>query len=126
MVHLTADGRTRFRVFAPEAERVELLGCFTGWHDNPIRMMKSREGWHEAECELDGGDYEFQYLVDGATWLADYAAGGVKMNVFGNWVSQLHVPARTSRRVRAPRVVERTIHVNASNASRNQAGKLSA
>lgn len=110
MVHLSASGRARFRVFAPDAKRVELLGCFTGWHDHPITMEKSADGWHVVECDLDAGDYEFQYLVDGGNWLADYAAGGVKMNVFGNWVSQLHVPATAGRpaRVQSARVAPAT------------------
>lgn len=113
MVHLSANGRARFRVFAPDAERVELLGCFTGWHDHPITMEKSSDGWHVVECDLEPGDFEFQYLVDGATWLADYAAGGVKMNVFGNWVSQLHVPSRVARstRVQTSRVMPSTPRV---------------
>ncbi len=94
MVERDGDGVLRFSVFAPEAKRVQLVGCFTGWGERPIEMIAKDEGWYTTEIELGPGDYEFQYLIDGKTWLADYAAGGVKMNVFGNWVSQLHVSRR--------------------------------
>ncbi len=92
MVTRTDNGLTVFRIHAPKASRVQVLGSFTGWHDQPITMDRVGEGWHEAAVLVGPGDHEFQYLIDGATWLADYAAGGVRRNDHGGWVSQLHVP----------------------------------
>lgn len=97
MVSLTGSGSVSFRVFAPQASRVQLVGSFTGWQANPLAMERSEEGWHSVELPLDAGDYEFQYLMDGSIWLADYAAGGVRMNEYGTWVSTLHVPQIESR-----------------------------
>ena len=101
MVTTTDSGLTKFRIYVPDGERVQLLGTFTGWHDQPISMDPVGDGWHEAALEIRAGDHEFQYLIDGRRWLADYAAGGMKRNEFGCWVSQLHV---TTRRVAMPRL----------------------
>ena len=99
MVSLTGSGSVSFRVFAPQAARVQLVGSFTGWREGAVGMERTDEGWHRVELELAPGDHEFQYLMDGSVWLADYAAGGVRMNEFGTWVSRLHVPAVSTRSV---------------------------
>lgn len=101
MVTLSGNESVTFRVFAPQAANVQLLGSFTAWDEAPISMVRDDEGWHAVTVSLRSGDYEFQYLMDGSVWLADYAAGGVRMNEFGTWVSQLHVPEVVSRAARA-------------------------
>lgn len=93
MVTQTDEGIARFRIHVPGASRVELLGTFTGWHDGPIDLDRMGDGWFEVDLEIEPGDHEFQYLIDSRTWLADYAAGGVRLNRFGTWVSLLHIPA---------------------------------
>lgn len=82
-----------FRVYLPEARHVELVGSFTDWRTHAVSMLREPSGWWVARVEMVPGDHLFSYLVDGAAWLADYAASGVKANGFGGWVSQLHVPA---------------------------------
>jgi len=57
-------------------------------------MSRDSAGWWTAEIDLGPGDHEFQYLVDNDHWLADYAAGGLRLNRYGTWVSQLHIPAQ--------------------------------
>lgn len=94
----SASGRINheFRVYLPEAQRVELVGCFTSWRSHAVEMTRESSGWWSATTDLAPGDYEFSYLVNHSTWLPDYAASGVKRNGFGGWVSQLHVaPAVT-------------------------------
>ena len=83
-----------FRVYLPHAEAVELVGGFSGWRASPIPMMRENSGWWFARLELPPGDHDFSYLVDGSTWLPDYAASGVRRNGYGGWVSQVAVPAR--------------------------------
>ncbi|MCA9293716.1 MAG: glycogen-binding domain-containing protein [Phycisphaerales bacterium] len=97
MVTQTDDGVVQFRMHLPGATRVELLGTFTGWHDGPIDLDRVGGGWFELNLEIEPGDHEFQYLIDSRSWLADYAAGGVRLNRFGTWVSLLHIPARTAQ-----------------------------
>ncbi|MFN7021770.1 MAG: hypothetical protein ACK4WH_10645 [Phycisphaerales bacterium] len=80
-----------FRVYLPEARQVELVGTFTDWRAHAIPMLREPSGWWVARVDLAPADHLFSYLVDGANWLADYAASGVRANGFGGWVSQLHV-----------------------------------
>lgn len=95
MVEQKKSGRASFRVFCPQAEQVEIVGTFTGWHDRPVSMRRDKDGWWMATLDLEPGDHEFQYLIDRREWRPDYAAGGLRLNEFGTWVSQLtvHRPA---------------------------------
>jgi 1,4-alpha-glucan branching enzyme len=104
MVNTENDGRKTFRVYLPEAAEVELVGSFTDWRSRPIAMAKEDTGWWSATVPLVPGDHEFNYLVDGSFWLADYAASGVKRNGYGGWVSQISVEAFAAESpVRIPR-----------------------
>ena len=95
MVSQTPDGHTLFRLFAPEASSVQLFGTFTGWGSTPISLEKSRDGWFEAELSISPGEHEFQYLIDGTRWLADYAAAGVRMTDEGAWLSILQIAPKS-------------------------------
>jgi 1,4-alpha-glucan branching enzyme len=96
MVQLQVDGSVQFELFMPDARDVKLAGSFTGWKDRAIVMSGPDEGWWTIKLYLPPGDHEFQYLVDDSVWLADYAAHGVKRNEFGEWVSLLHVAAKSA------------------------------
>lgn len=96
-----------FRVYLPEARRVQLVGSFTGWRARALDMRRESTGWWTVTIDLAEGDHDFSYLLDDGVWLADYAASGVKRNGFGGWVSQLHVPPTPGVRVRT------TIHAGA-------------
>lgn len=91
MVICENGSKHTFRVYLPEATNVELVGTFTDWRCRPVRMLREHTGWWSAAAELPPGDHDFCYLVNGSTWLADYAASGVKRNGFGGWVSQISV-----------------------------------
>lgn len=93
MVFVGDDGVCSFRVYLPEARHVEIVGDFTGWETCPVEMNRDEAGWWTASVDLYGGAYEFQYLIDGRVWLTDFAAGGVRRNLFGIWVSVLTVAA---------------------------------
>lgn len=98
MISRMPDGRVRFRVLARGASRVQLMGTFTGWERAVIDLASGGDGWFHADVRVAPGDHEFQYLVDGTNWMADFAAFGVRMNEYGLWVSQLHVPEPESSR----------------------------
>jgi 1,4-alpha-glucan branching enzyme len=91
MVICESDSRHTFRVYLPEAAHVELVGSFTDWRARPVPMRRESTGWWSATLALPTGDHDFSYLVNGSTWLADYAASGVKRNNYGGWVSQIAV-----------------------------------
>lgn len=92
MVTPLSTGEIEFKVFAPAASSVEVLGTFTGWFATPLRLAHAGEGWWVGRASIAPGDHDFQYRINGETWLADFAAYGVRMNQFGQWVSRLAVP----------------------------------
>jgi len=71
--------------------RVEISGSFTDWDAGRLEMINAGDGWWELELDLPAGDYEFQYVIDHHTRLADFAANGVRLNGFGQWVSTLMI-----------------------------------
>jgi hypothetical protein len=68
------SGRSvRFSIRAPDAERVELAGDFTGWE--PVPMERDGMRW-EVERVLPPGVHHFSFLVDGE-WALPADAPGV-------------------------------------------------
>ncbi len=92
MVTALPTGELEFKVFAPDAARVEVLGTFTGWSASPVALRKQEGGWWSVQTDVSPGDHDFQYRIDGQTWLTDYAAHGVRLNREGHWISRLAVP----------------------------------
>ncbi len=69
---------------AVRAKTVHLVGDFNGWSetDTPMTLDKRRGLWtHQIEMER-GRDYQFRYLVDGATWHNDWHADDYVPNVY--------------------------------------------
>ena len=98
MVDLAADELT-FSIYLPHAERVEVVGSFTGWEERPVAMRRGRgedSGWWSAKLHVPDGDHEFSYLVDNQYWMPDYAATGVHRNQYGRWTSDLSVGSNES------------------------------
>jgi hypothetical protein len=95
-----ASGGYEFRVYLPHASCVELLGTFNGWEPAlavSLRGDAANPGWWVIETMINPGEHEFCYLINGCTWLPDYAAGGVRRNTQGRWISQLSISAVESR-----------------------------
>lgn len=101
MVNLNESGRCVFRMYMPHAGSVELLGTFCNWKPErahgAVELERDPDGWWTARLNLPEGDHEFCYLVDGRTWMPDYAAGGVRRSSTGRWVSLLSVPPTHER-----------------------------
>lgn len=93
MVEMTATGEMEFRLFAPEAHAVDLVGSFTEWERGAQPMHEAGGGWWTFRAEIKPGDHEFCYRIDGHRRQADYAAHGVRLDRFGQWVSGLVVPS---------------------------------
>ncbi len=91
MVNRLPSGESEFRVFAPSAERVELVGSFTQWEVKPIALEPEGDGWWRAEAALNSGDHDFNYRLDGRSYQTDYAAHGVRLSEDHGWISRLHV-----------------------------------
>lgn len=91
LYEVTGEGarRTvRFRLEAPEAERVVLLGDFSGWE--PVEMAR-RDGVWTATIRARSGVYHFGFRVDGE-WHVPETAGGRVSDDWGRVNATLVVP----------------------------------
>ena len=73
-----------FQIHAPGAQRVELVGDFNNWTPGAIRLEGPDASGHwTASIELPEGRYEYQFLVDGRTWVTDPSAPTRRPDGFG-------------------------------------------
>jgi 1,4-alpha-glucan branching enzyme len=62
----TGNGRIQtFRLAAPAARSVQLVGDFTHWQHKPISMEKTADGLWRAAVALTPGAHQYRFLVDG-------------------------------------------------------------
>ena len=54
-----------FTFVSPDAKSVELVGDFTQWQQQPIRLQKSADGVWRTTVELPTGPHYYRFLVDG-------------------------------------------------------------
>ncbi|MBI4376681.1 MAG: hypothetical protein HY549_09560 [Elusimicrobia bacterium] len=54
-----------FRLKAPKAEKVFLLGDFNGWRPDTLALSRQAGGVWEILLPLPAGKYRYAYLVDG-------------------------------------------------------------
>lgn len=86
MVERLADGRVEFKLHAPRARDVRIVGSL----GSEIEMKPAGDGWWSTRQSVAPGDHEFRYLVDQRRLVTDWAAGGVRFEK-GEWISLLHV-----------------------------------
>lgn len=70
----------------PEAKKVELVGEFNNWGaDDAITLKKQKNGVFKAVVELEQGkEFQFRYLIDGATWVNDEEADKYVASEYGS------------------------------------------
>lgn len=56
-----------FRMYAPEAGYVSLVGTFNNWDSELGVMKKTPDGYFEFEASLPVGEYVYLYRIDGET-----------------------------------------------------------
>ncbi|MFH1119716.1 MAG: isoamylase early set domain-containing protein [Bacteroidota bacterium] len=55
-----------------DAGKVNLVGDFNNWSETSDEMKPLKDGSFSQTLELESGrEYQFRYLVDGATWIND-------------------------------------------------------
>ncbi len=77
-----AKQKVSFSYSAPEAERVLLVGDFTGWQEAPLLLKKDNQGVWNKSISLPPGTYEYRLLVDGE-WRNDPQCQTRRRNQFG-------------------------------------------
>jgi hypothetical protein len=58
-------GPCRFRLHAPQAEEVTLVGDFNGWDPRSDPLRPAGDGWWEGTVVLPAGSFQYAYRVDG-------------------------------------------------------------
>lgn len=82
-----------FALDAPQGHSVSLVGDFTDWQPDRVRLTQSRDGRWEVTVRLQPGRYRFAYVVNNRDWRPDDRAATVTDD-FGRPTSILTVAAR--------------------------------
>ena len=73
-----------FAILAPNAETVALVGDFNGWDTGATPLQSSRSnGLWTVTLPLAGGTYQYAFVINGRTWVADPAAAIQVKDEFG-------------------------------------------
>ena len=85
---VTVDGQagTYFAVWAPDAERISVVGDFNGWNPDSTPMQKTPDGAWLVLVELKHGHHRYAFVVDGQITL-DPTAMGITRDDQGKRVS---------------------------------------
>ena len=74
---------TEFKVYAPEAQEVFLVGDFNDWNGADYRMRRFKDGTWKKKVKLKPGQYEYRFVVDG-DWWTDPDNPDRRLNTFGS------------------------------------------
>ncbi|MGQ9604141.1 MAG: glycogen-binding domain-containing protein [bacterium] len=64
-------GGVEFTYFDPSAYSVSLAGTFNDWDTRANPMTRDEEGVWRIVLPLSSGRYEYKFVVNGSTWMAD-------------------------------------------------------
>ena len=75
--------RITFKLNAPEAQSVSLVGDFNSWNPDAHPLKKNSNGSWKTSVSLSPGRYEYRFLVDGQ-WQNDPNCASCVPNTFGS------------------------------------------
>jgi hypothetical protein len=82
--------RSTFKVFAPGAKEVYLVGEFNDWKmDNASRMSHTNGSWNK-EIKVTPGCYRYRFVIDGV-WTEDPSNPQKAINPYGQMDSLIEV-----------------------------------
>ena len=81
----------RLEYLNPDANLVYIAGSFNDWHPSVTEMVKTAGGHWRKELALPPGNYEYQFVVDGA-WMTDPLCRATTANPFGGHNSVMTIP----------------------------------
>lgn len=73
-----------FRLNAPTAQQVALVGDFTNWQECPVLMQRGSDGNWVATVKLPQGTHHYRFMVDD-TWYDDPECAHRVPNPFGGF-----------------------------------------
>ena len=84
MVRMGSSARpVEFRIYAPEARRVSLVGDFNKWNTKTLTARRDMKGNWLVRTNLRPGRYEYKFYVDG-NWMDDPYCNWRVTNTFGS------------------------------------------
>jgi hypothetical protein len=84
-------GQTVFRVRAPDAQTLDIIGDFTQW--SPVAMKRGDGGWWTLTIPVRPGTYQMNIRIEGRGWLVPPGLTSLKDDTGGE-VGILIVPER--------------------------------
>ncbi len=82
MVKLMGSKTAEFKLYAPQAKKVNLAGTFNKWDNRKFGAKCDSKGNWIAKINLKPGRYEYKFFVDGA-WISDPRCTACVPNAFG-------------------------------------------
>ena len=77
-----AKAETIFRLEAPQATQVFIVGCFNEWDPIANSLERDDEGMWRCSLAIEPGEHEYRFVVDGV-WCDDPANMVRRPNEFG-------------------------------------------
>jgi 1,4-alpha-glucan branching enzyme len=77
-----AKAKTTFRLEAPQAAQVFIVGCFNEWDPMANPLERDGEGTWSCVLAIEPGEHEYRYIVDGV-WCDDPVNMCRRWNEFG-------------------------------------------
>ena len=79
----TKKGRVSFKLEAPDARKVSVMGDFNNWDPKTHVMKKDKKGVWNKTILIAPGRLEYKFFVDGEWWL-DPENDQTVQNTFGS------------------------------------------
>jgi hypothetical protein len=81
---VSAPVLVRLVVVQPGAQTVQVAGDFNGWNPERTPLARAGSGAWTVTLPLEPGRYEYMFVVDGQTWIADPFAAEQDADGFGS------------------------------------------
>jgi 1,4-alpha-glucan branching enzyme len=92
MIRYNDDGSVHFSICLPQADAVDLVGAFEGWHERHYPMQRDDRGRWSIVLDIGPGTYLFRYLANATDWHLDDAAHGEILTSGGDRKSRVYRP----------------------------------
>lgn len=82
MARTSESKAVAFKLYAPSAKKVSLVGSFNNWDTKKSSAKKDTKGNWIAKVSLKPGRHEYKFFVDGS-WVNDPGCKSCVLNTFG-------------------------------------------